>query len=117
MKICSSRFDAYAEVYSDDGSDDGAGGLTNTRTVKTTINVMVDESNAAENLDRDGLETQRRVVFYTHYRTDLNTKDRISLDSQNYNITSITRVDANGKAKYRGKYLRIDTDQAQWFGV
>ena len=117
MKICSSRFDAYVAVYSDDGSDDGAGGRTNTRTLKTNLYVMIDESNAAENLDRDSLETQRRVVFYTQYRTDLNTKDRISLDSRNYNITSITRVDANGKAKYRGKFLRIDTDQAEWFGV
>jgi SPP1 family predicted phage head-tail adaptor len=117
MKICSSQFDAYCEVFERVEADDGAGGQTITWTSRGNMYVLVTESNAAENLDRDGLETQRRVVLYTQYRTDIQTKDRITLDSKNYNITSITRVNDKARSEYRGKFLRIDTDVSDWFGI
>jgi head-tail adaptor len=117
MKICSSSFDAYCEVFDRVKADDGAGGFTVAWTSKAFLYALVVQSNASENLDRDSLETQRRVSFYTQYRTDLNVKDRIALDSINHNIVSLTRVDDRGQASYRGKFLRIDTDSSEWFGV
>ncbi|PJB53631.1 MAG: hypothetical protein CO099_06275 [Bdellovibrio sp. CG_4_9_14_3_um_filter_39_7] len=117
MKICSSHFDAYCEVFSRNAISDGAGGQAGPWASKVFLWVAVDQANANESLNEGGLKTVRRVSFYCNYRTDLLTTDRISLDSVNHNITSITRVDANGKSAYRGKFLRIDTDSSEWFGV
>lgn len=117
MKLCSSSFDAFCTVYQDTAVSDGAGGLTNAWAQKATLYVHVTQSLASENLDQDGLKTQRRVTFFTHYRSDLNAKDRITLDGVNHNIESITRVNDKGASDYRGKFIRIDTDSSDWFGV
>ena len=117
MKICTSKFDAYCEVFSRDAADDGAGGQTITWTSKAFLYVMVVQSTASENLNEDALKTQRRVSFYTNYRTDLVESDRITLDSINHNVTSLTRVDDKGQPAYRGKFIKIDTDSSEWFGV
>lgn len=117
MNICSSKFDAYAEVFERVEVDDGAGGQTINWTSRGNIYVMVAQANASEALDRDGLETQRRVSFYCQYRTDLSVKDRITLDGTNHNVSSITRVDEKGRPEYRGKFLRIDTDSSTWYSV
>ena len=117
MKLCRSQFDAYCEVKSRSSADDGGGGQVITWVSKAFIYAYIDESNANEVLDRDGLETQRRVTVYCNYRSDLVVTDRIELDGRTLNITSITRVGPDGRSNYRGQFLRIDNETSEWFSV
>ena len=93
MSLCRSNFDALVTVHSRNLASDGAGGQVKTWPVKAQIWCSIDEGTASENLDRDGLETQRGTVFFTSYRTDLSVKDRLSLDGNDFNVTSLKRVD------------------------
>lgn len=117
MKICRSKFDAWVSVYQFSYVSDGAGGRTRTDTLRDNIKVLIDERIASDPLDRDAKETQRRVAFYTSYRSDIVVSDRIQLDGINHKIVSLTRVGEDGKSAYRGKYLRIDTDSSTWYGL
>ena len=117
MKVCPSKFTAYAQVFSRDESDDTYGGQTVTWSSRAYIWCMVSQSNANEALDQDGLRTQRRVSFFTIYRTDILVTDRIELDSLAHNVTSLTRVDQFGKPDYIGKFLKIDTDSSTFYSV
>jgi len=117
LSLCRSRFDALVTVHSRSLADDGAGGQVKTWPQKATIWCMIDEGTAGENLDRDGLETQRGTVFFTTYRTDLDVKDRLSLDGNDFNVTSLKRVDKKRRPSYRGEFIRIDTDSSVWFST
>ena len=117
MSLCRSRFDALVTVHSRNLANDGAGGQVKTWPQKATIWCSIDEGTASENLDRDSLETQRGTVFFTSYRTDLAVSDRLSLDGNNFNVTSLKRVDKNRRPSYRGEFIRIDTDSSVWFST
>jgi SPP1 family predicted phage head-tail adaptor len=117
MKVCRSHFDAYCELFSKSSVDDGAGGQTVSYVSKGNIYVLIDERDANEVLDREGLETQRRVVIFTNYRPDILVTDRLELDSRALNITSVTRVGPDGRSNYRGQYLKINTDTSEWYSV
>ena len=117
MSLCRSQFDAYAEVFERTIADDGAGGQTITWTSRGNIYALILESPANETLDKDGLKTQRGVEFVTSYRDDIRVTDRIQLDSNQFNITSLTRVDKKNKPFYRGEFLRISTDSSVWYSV
>ena len=116
-KICRSEFDARAEVFERISTDDGGGGFVVTWSSRGSIFCKVVQANASEGLDKDGLATQRRVSFFTSYRSDIVETDRITLDGLNHNIVSVTRVDESGGPSYRGQFLKVDTDSAKWFGV
>jgi head-tail adaptor len=117
LSLCRSQFDAYVQVFARNFSDDGAGGQTLAWTSRGYIYALIQESPARENLDREGLETQRGVAFITNYRDDIVATDRLSLDGSNFNVTSVTRVDKDGKASYRGEFLKILTDNSVWYSV
>lgn len=117
MKLCRSQFDAYAQIYTRSSANDGAGGQTVTWVLLGNVYSYIDERNASEVLDRDGLETQRRITIYSNYRDDISVNDRFELDSRALNITSVTRVGPDGKSSYRGQFLRIDTDTSGWYSV
>lgn len=117
MKLCRSHFDAYCELFGRSEADDGGGGQVVTWVSKGNLYAYIDERNANEILDRDALETTRRITVYTNYRTDILNTDRLELDSRALNVTSVTRVGPDGKSSYRGQYLRIDTDTSGWFSV
>lgn len=117
MKICSSKFNARCTIRKKTSADDGAGGQTITYSDRGKMFAMVDERIASEPLDRERLETQRRVAFFTAYRSDIVVTDRIVLDTIVHNVTSLTRVGQDGRPAYRGKFLRIDTDSSDWYSA
>ena len=117
MSLCRSQFDAYVEFFERTLAPDGAGGQRKTWTSKGFLYCQIKEAPANENLDRDALETQRGVSFFTNYRTDVTVKDRLSLDGNNFNVVSVTRVGKDEKANYRGEFIRIDTDESVWFST
>lgn len=117
MSLCRSQFDAYVEVFARNFTDDGANGQLQGWTSRGFIYALIQESPANESLDREGLETQRGVAFITDYRSDIIAKDRLNLDSQSFNVVSVTRVGKDGKASYRGEFLKILTDESVWYSV
>lgn len=117
MSLCRSQFDAYAEVFERVEADDGAGGQTITWTTRGNIYALILEAPSNESLDKDGLKTQRGVDFITNYRSDIAAKDRIQLDSNQFNVVSVMRVDKKNKPSYRGEFLRISTDTSVWYSV
>lgn len=117
MKLCSSQFDAYVEVFSKNSAANPSGGQTVTWATRGNVYAFIDERVASENLDRDGLETQRKIIFFMNYRTDIIETDRIEVDSRACNITSTLRVGKDGRSNYRGQFLRVDSDTSGWFSV
>lgn len=111
MKVCASRFTAYCLVQEKSESSSPTGGFTNTWTDRCNIYAQVVQRDADERFDHEAIETQRAVNFYAKYRSDIVNTDRIVLDGLNHNIRSITRVDKEGKSKYRGIYMKIEADE------
>ena len=105
------------EVFSKGSVDNGSGGQTITWNSRDNIYALIDERVSNENLDRDGLETQTKIIFYTNYRSDIVATDRVQIDGRACNITSVTRVGKDGRSAYRGEFLRIDSDTSGWFNV
>lgn len=91
--LCAKNFSEFATVQEPIETSDGAGGYTPTWARKCDIWAMVEESGGSEGVVASRLQTTTSLVFTTHYRDDITTKDRIFFEDKYFNIFRVENID------------------------
>lgn len=91
--LCSKDFREFATVETPTETSDGAGGYTTAWLKKCDLWCMVDEAGGNESLVASRLQTSTSMVFTTHYRSDITTKERIVFEGIVYNIRRVENIE------------------------
>lgn len=90
---CARDLEDYAEIQRLTETADGFGGYTKAWAHLAYIWCQVTDTSGGESYDAGRLQTDTSATFLTHYRSDVTVKDKIILDSIEYNIRRVDNVD------------------------
>ena len=107
MKFCASDFTEPVTIQRSGLTPDGFGGQTETWTDDGTIWCKINDQNSSEGVQAGRIAAQGSAELITPYRNDITPKERLTIESETYNIRSVVDIDR------KKRWLRIIAE----FGV
>lgn len=91
--ICASKMRTVAEVKTITRTDDGYGGFDTTVATSFKIFCAIKDTSGTETQNSDRVQTEDRITIYTRYRSDITTKNYLTIEGRDYNIRRVVDVD------------------------